>query len=111
MKISSLLFACLFKTVFAASFGEQISDTGIRHSFLITGTKTAIVDEKCEILWEVKAKSRDGEVLPNGNVLVTFANEVKEFTRDYNVVFHYKLAEGNKEISKRLKPKAWSDED
>jgi hypothetical protein len=35
---------------------------------------------------------------------VTFANEVKEFTRDYNVVFHYKLAEGNKEIStaKRL---------
>lgn len=104
MKIPSLLFACLFKTVFAASFGEQISDSGIRHSFLITGTKTAIIDEKCEILWEVKAKSRDGEVLPNGNVLVTFANEVKEFTRDYNVVFHYKLAEGNKEIStaKRL---------
>ena len=64
----------------------------------------AIIGEKCEILWEVKAKSRDDEVLPNSHVLVTFASEVKEFTRDYNVVFHYKLAEGNKEIStaKRL---------
>ena len=105
MRIFLLPFVCLVQTVFSSPFGEQISDVGIRHSFLITGTKTAIIDEKCEISWEVKAKSRDGEVLPNGNVLVTFANEVKEFTRDYKVVFHYKLAVGNKEIStaKRLK--------
>ena len=96
MRIFPLPFVCLVQTVFSAPFGEQISDVGIRHSFLITGTKTAIIDEKCEISWEVKAKSRDGEVLPNGNVLVTFANEVKEFTRDYKVVFHYKLAVGNK---------------
>ncbi len=104
MKILTLSFFCLVQTVFSASFGEQISDVGIRHSFLITGTKTAIIDEKCEISWEVKAKSRDGEVLSNGNVLVTFANEVKEFTRDYKVVFHYTLAAANKEIStaKRL---------
>lgn len=105
MKRSSLAFLCLVQSVFAAPFGEQISKSGIKHSFLITGTKTAIVDENCEIVWEVKAKSRDGEVLPNGNVLVAFANEVKEFTRDNKVVFHYKLADGNKEIStaKRLK--------
>ncbi len=105
MKNLILLFVCLVQGVFSAPFGEQISNSGIRHSFLITGTKTAIIDEKCEILWEVKAKSRDGEVLPNGNVLVTFASEVKEFTRDYKVVFHYKLSDDNKEIStaKRLK--------
>jgi hypothetical protein len=49
MKVLTLSFFCLVQTVFSASFGEQISDVGIRHSFLITGTKTAIIDEKCEI--------------------------------------------------------------
>ena len=62
-------------------------------------TKTAIIGEDCEVIWEVLANSRDGEVLPNGNVLITFAKEVKEFTKEKKVVFHYKLADGNKEIS------------
>ncbi|MFT6861783.1 MAG: hypothetical protein ACJAVK_000336 [Akkermansiaceae bacterium] len=85
--------------LFAAPFGEQISESGIKHSFLMTGTKTAIVGEDCEVIWEVKEKSRDGEVLRNGNVLVAFAKEVKEFTREKKVVFHYRLAAENKEIS------------
>lgn len=104
MKISFLVLLFLSQSGFAAPFGEQISSSGIRHSFLITGSKTAIIGEDCEIIWEINAKSRDGEVLPNGNVLVTFAKEVKEFTRDYKVVFHYNLADDNKEIStaKRL---------
>ena len=90
--------------VFSAPFGKQISESGIKHSFLITGTKTAIISEESEIIWEVPQRSRDGEVLPNGNVLVAFGKEVKEFTRDKKVVFHYKLAKGNKEIGtvKRL---------
>ncbi len=48
--------------VFSAPFGQQISESGIRHSFLITGTKTAIVSEDSEIIWEVPQRSRDGEV-------------------------------------------------
>lgn len=83
----------------AAPFGKQISESGIRHSFLITGNKTAIIGEDCEIVWEVRGRSRDGEVLKNGNVLIAFANEVKEFTREGKMVFHYKLAKENKEIS------------
>ena len=83
----------------ATPFGKQISETGMKHSFLITGTKTAIVDENCEIIWEVKSKSRDGAVLPNGNILIAFAEEVKEFDRDRKVLFHYKLAAPNGEIS------------
>lgn len=55
--------------VMAGSFGEQLSESGIRHSFLITGTKTAMVDERGEISWEISKKSRDGEVLANGNVV------------------------------------------
>lgn len=90
--------------VFSAPFGQQISESGIRHSFLITGTKTAIVSEDSEIIWEVPQRSRDGEVLPNGNVLVAFGKEVREFTRDKKVVFHYKLSKENSEVgtAKRL---------
>lgn len=99
MKTVFLAFLSVSNALLAAPFGEQISESGIKHSFLITGTKTAIVSEDCEIVWEVKAKSRDGEVLANGNVLVAFAKEVKEFTKDQKVVFHYKLAAENKEIS------------
>ncbi|MGJ8696438.1 MAG: beta-propeller domain-containing protein [Verrucomicrobiaceae bacterium] len=82
----------------AAPFGEQISETGIRHSFLLTGTRTIIVDEDSEVIWEVKAKSRDGWVLPNGNVLVAFRDAVKEFDREKKVVFQYQLSKENKEI-------------
>ncbi|MDB4529833.1 hypothetical protein N9187_02960, partial [Akkermansiaceae bacterium] len=34
MRIFPLPFVCLVQTVFSAPFGEQISDVGIRHSFL-----------------------------------------------------------------------------
>lgn len=99
MKAFLAIFASSTVFSLAGPFGQQISDSGIRHSFLMTGSKTAIVGEDCEIVWEVPKKSRDGEVLANGNVLVTFAGEVKEFTREGEVVFHYRLADGNKEIA------------
>lgn len=78
---------------------RQISATGIRHSFLTTGSWTAIVGEDNEVIWEVKDRSRDGTVLGNGNVLIAFAKDVREYTRQGEVVFQYKLAAGNKEIS------------
>lgn len=84
---------------------QQISKSGIRHSILVTGSKTAIIGEDNAIEWEGPGGSRDGYVLDNGNILITFSREVKEFTRDKKVVFHYKLAAPNKEIStsQRLK--------
>ena len=89
----------LFTTVsFATSWGEQFSDGGIRHSFLLTGNRTVIVEEDCRISWEMPGKSRDGEVLKDGNILIAFGNEVKEFTREKQVVFNYRLSKGNKEI-------------
>ena len=83
----------------AAPFGVQISATGIKHSFLVTGSMTAILDEDCRIVWQVKGRSRDGFVLQNGNVLVSMGNnEVREFTRAGKVVFRYKLDNENREL-------------
>ena len=78
---------------------RQISSTGIRHSFLITGAWTAIIGEDNKVLWRTPGGSRDGSVLKNGNVLIAFAKSVKEFTRDGKVVFEYRLGKGNREIS------------
>lgn len=80
------------------AFGSQISESGIKHSFLITGARTAIIGEDNEIVWETPGRSRDGFVLPNGNVLVSIGNAAKEFTREGEVVFEYKLDPVNKEL-------------
>ncbi len=80
------------------AFGTQVSPAGIRHSFLITGSRTAIIGEDNVIEWEVPGRSRDGFVLPNGNVLVSHGREAREYQRDGQVVFHYKLQAPNKEL-------------
>jgi outer membrane protein assembly factor BamB len=80
------------------AFGEQKSATGIRHSFLLCGSRTVIVGESGEVLWESKGPSRDGFVLPNGNVLVSQNNRAREITRDGTEVWGYALSPENKEL-------------
>ncbi len=70
----------------------------IRHSYLVLGAKTAIIDEAGKAIWQYSGESRDGFVLPNGNVLLAFANRVEEVTREKQVVFAYQLTQENKEI-------------
>ena len=72
----------------------------IRHSFFIAGpTFTGIIDEEGRESWNSgRGGARDGFVLPSGNVLIAWSNEVKEFTRDKKVVFTYTLSKENKEI-------------
>jgi len=82
----------------AARFGEQVSESGILHSFLITGSRTAIIGEDGRIVWEVPGGSRDGFVLSNGNVLVSHGAYVNEYQRDGKIVFHYDLSAENSEL-------------
>lgn len=72
----------------------------IRHSFFIAGpTFTGILDEDGKEVWNSgKAGARDGFVLPNGNVLIAWSDEVRELTRDKQLVFRYTLSADNKEI-------------
>lgn len=72
----------------------------IRHSFFIAGpTFTGIIDEDGNEAWDSgKPAARDGFVLANGNVLIAWSDEVKEFTREKKVVFHYARSAENSEI-------------
>jgi hypothetical protein len=85
------------------TFGKQVSESGIRHSFLICGNPTALVNEKNEIVWQTKGYGRDGFVLKSGNVLVSIGNEAKEITREGEVVWSYKLSKGNKELGSSVR--------
>ncbi len=87
-----LCLACLPLTLTA--------EDELRHSFFIAGpTFTGILGEDGKEIWNAgKAAARDGFVLPNGNVLIAWSDEVRELTRDKHVVFHYKLSADNKEI-------------
>jgi len=70
----------------------------IAHSYLVLGAKTAIIAENGSVTWDYSGGSRDGFVLPNGNVLIAFGNRVEEVTVDQQVVFRYTLDPSNKEI-------------
>lgn len=61
------------------------------HSFFMAGPDfTGIIGEKGEEVWSAgKAGARDGYVLPNGHILICWADEVKEFNAKKEVVFVY----------------------
>lgn len=82
-----------------ASPPRQVSASGITHSFLITGSTTALFDEESKVVWEVPGRSHDGCVLENGNILVSdweTAREYKAGTKE--VVWSYRMAPENKEL-------------
>jgi uncharacterized protein YndB with AHSA1/START domain len=87
----------LFAVTVPASAAEQKSADGIKHSFLVTGGETYIVDEESKVTWTYPSASRDGWVLENGNVVLA-VNRGKDFpgggvvevTREGKVVFTWK---------------------
>lgn len=82
-----------------AAIGAEVSNPSkIRHSFLALGARTAIIGEDGKTLWSTRGGSRDGFVLPNGNILIAWADEVKELTQKNEVIFSYQRSLENKEI-------------
>lgn len=84
--------------VSAVSFAQDAAS--VKHSFFVAGPSlTGIIDEAGGVAWNAGRKgARDGFVLENGNVLVAWGSDVKEFTRDKKVVFSYTKSKQNKEI-------------
>jgi hypothetical protein len=97
------IFLSLIMGIFSgASFtGSPLpADEPVRHSFFIAGpTFTGIIDEDGQEKWNAKRPAaRDGYILPNGNALIAWGDEVRELTVDHQTVFHYVKAAENNEI-------------
>jgi Mal s 1 allergenic protein-like len=85
--------------IFSSGSTDRVrADEAIHHSFLALGSKTAIIGEVDQVLWSYRGGSRDGFVLPNGNVLIAWADRVEEVTREKRIVFSYQRNPENKEI-------------
>jgi hypothetical protein len=77
--------------------GATLALTGADRPFLMLGGLTQIVDASGKATWKYPAVTRDGYVLPNGNLLLTLSKTkaypggaVVEVTRDQKVVWEYK---------------------
>ncbi len=107
MKVGShVLFSLLLVGLVngrGAPGAEESSAALIKHSYLVLGGRTAIISEAGEAVWEHRGGSRDGFVLPDGNVLIAYADRVEEVRRESNeggeVVFSYRRSAANSEIS------------
>jgi hypothetical protein len=85
---------------------RQVSESGIKHSFLLTGSNDHVYyfGEDNEVIWKTPGKSRDGYVLDNGNIIVTSAAWAREYKKGtQEVVWEYKLSPKNKEMSTTVK--------
>ena len=73
----------------------------ISHSFFVAGPNlTGIIDEQGEVIWDAeKPGARDGWVLENGNILICWSKEIKEYNDQSEVIFEYLLdTTENKEL-------------
>lgn len=75
----------------------QISDLGVRHSFLVCGATTAIIGEDSKVVASFPYGTRDGFVLPDGHLLLAVSKSkefpgggIVEVTRDGKVLFSWK---------------------
>jgi len=95
LKLSLILFLIipLFLTA-------QKSASGISHSFFIAGPQfTGIIGETGEVVWNSeKPGARDGYVLKNGNILICWGDEVREYNKKKEVILTYKKSEPSMEL-------------
>ena len=77
--------------------GATLALTAADRSFLMLGGLTQIVDASGKASWKYPAVTRDGYILPNGNLLLTLSKTkaypggaVVEVTRDQKVIWEYK---------------------
>ena len=88
---STLILSLLISLLIPVQlWSQQKSESGIRHSIVISGPKTFEFNEKDEITWEYDDDSRDISKLANGNYLITYLDKVVEVTSAKKVVWTYK---------------------
>ncbi len=100
--LPALLHRWLGRFPLLALMGAQIVPAAepapkITHSFLQTGAETRLVSGDGQTVWRYPKSTRDGWVLPGGNLLLTVSKDtdypgggVVEVTREGKVLFEYK---------------------
>ncbi len=97
LRISRLAILCALLSSFGSVFAAEPDANKITHSFLATGAETRIIGGDGAVLWSYPASTRDGWVLPSGNILLAVSKSptypggaVVEITRANEVVFEFK---------------------
>jgi hypothetical protein len=102
MKLTALVLALISAFALSPLLDSDREDimAPITHSFFLAGPEfTGIIGEEGEVLWDSgKPAARDGYVLPNGNILVCWADEVLEYDKNKKVIFSYKRANSDDEL-------------
>ena len=96
--VSAIVFACLGPMICIISLARADDpQSGITHGFLATGAETYIRDGQGRITWQYPDSTRDGWLLPSGNILLALSKSksypgggVVEIQKDGKVVFEYK---------------------
>lgn len=87
-------FLCLFSLLIVCTIRAE-DPSKITHAFLATGGETYIQNGDGKTIWEFPKSTRDGWVLPNGNILLAVSKSndggsVVEVTREGKIVFEFK---------------------
>lgn len=100
MKTDCIIKLNLFLFLTLSLFLNAQKTAPITHSFFIAGPQfTGIIGESGEVIWDAKKSgARDGYVLKNGNILICWADEVREYSKDKRVILTYKKPEQNIEL-------------
>lgn len=100
MKTDCIIKLNLFLFLTLSLFLNSQKIAPITHSFFIAGPQfTGIIGESGEVIWDAKKSgARDGYVLKNGNILICWADEVREYSKDKRVILTYKKPEQNIEL-------------
>src|SRR6516225_9823243 len=108
MKLRSSLQAGILIVVSIAA-GHRVNADSITHSSLATGVETYIRSGDGRILWRYPGSTRDGWVLPNGNILLAVSKRedypggaVVEVTREGKKVFEFKGAQSEVNTAQAL---------
>lgn len=95
--LRAVVLSILFVGVLCLVAKSQATDapSKITHSFLATGGETYILDGEGKVTWSYPKSTRDGWVLPSGNILLALSKSndggsVVEVTREGKTVFEFK---------------------
>lgn len=93
----NLLFFVPILTVVLLNTSNFAFAADVKHSFIVFGAETFVVDGDGKISWVIPKSSRDGWLLPNGNALLAVSKgkeypggAVLEITKEGKTVFEFK---------------------